>query len=100
MRALVPRERVDALRGFGAAADFFAAGLRAADERLLPLLDDLARAAAGFFVAPRFAVERFAVDPLADDLRAPPWLRVEPDEEPPELVLALPSIDHLPVMTR
>jgi len=96
----VVREREDVLRDFAAP---LAAGLRAGDERLAPPLDDFARVEADFF-----AVLRLAVEPFADDLLAlPDFLAVLPrldrDEEaelPPELVLALPSIDHLPVMTR
>jgi hypothetical protein len=106
-RALLPRDREpplrdreDVLRGFAAPADFFAAGLRAVDERLLPPPDDLARDALDFF-----AVLRLAVDRLADDLRAPLDFfaappRLEPEDDEPELALALPSIDHWPVMTR
>jgi hypothetical protein len=101
--ALVPREREDVLRDFAAPVDFLPAGLRAADERLVPPLDDFARVEVGFFAVLRLVVERFA-----DDLRVPPDFlaalpRLDADEEPElpaELVLALPSIDHLPVMTR
>jgi hypothetical protein len=85
------------LRGFALlverfAAERFAAGFVAVDDRLLSA-DVFARLVLVFFAVLRFAVER-----LVDDLRAPP-LRDEPDEEP-ELALALPSIVHLPVITR
>lgn len=107
MREDVLRERADVLRDFAAPLDFFAAGLRAAEERLVPPLDDLARVEVDLAVL-RLAVERFAVDRFAEGLRAPPdlfaaLLRLEPDDDPelpPELELAVPSIDHLPVMTR
>jgi hypothetical protein len=91
------------LRGFAAVVERFAAGLRSVDERLLPD-EDFARVAVAFFVVLRlavdfFAVDFFAVERLAEDLRAPP-LRAEDDA--PEVVLALevPSIVHLPVITR
>ena len=97
------REREDVLRDFAAPVDFFAAGLRAAEARLVPALDDFARVDVAFFAVLRLAVERFAVD-----LRAPPaffaaLLRLDPDDDaelPAELVLAFPSIDHLPDITR
>jgi hypothetical protein len=94
-RELLPRLLV--LRGFALVverfvAERFAAGLLAVDDRLL-LADLFARLVLAFFAVLRFAVER-----LAEDLRAP-LLREEPDEEP-ELALALPSIVHLPVITR
>ena len=91
------------LRDFAAPLDFFAAGLRAAEARLVPPLDDLARVDVAFFAVVRLAVERFAVDFRAlPDLFAA-LLLLDPDDDaelPPELVLALPSIDHLPVITR
>ena len=111
------REREAALRDLVPPDEDFAGelarpvGLRAPLARLEPDVDDLAREADDF-APPLFAredVERdpedFArepderEDPL--DLRAPPLLRDEPDEEP-ELVpaLALPSIVHLPDITR
>jgi len=80
-------------------AGFFAAPLVAA----LAGVEALARVAVDLRAPPlfaavrfavlRFAVERFAVERLAAGLRA---------AEPPELVvaLALPSIDHLPDITR
>ena len=86
--------------------DFFAV-LRALDDRLAPVLDDLALV--DVFRAPdvlRFAVERLAVE-RPDEARAlllrPPPLREDPVAEPevePELALAPPSIVHLPDMTR
>jgi len=89
-------------RDFVAAVERFAAGLRAADERLAPEDEDFARVEVDFLAVlrlavPRFAVERFAVERFAVDLRVP-LLRV--DE--PELVpaLALPSTLHLPDITR
>jgi hypothetical protein len=105
-RELVRRERDDVLRDFAGPAGFLAAGLRAADERLLAL-EDFAREVLAFFAVPlfaaeRLAVDRFAVERLAVDFREP-LLRVELDDDfavPPELALALPSIVHLPVMTR
>jgi len=72
---------------------FLAAGLRAVDDRVLLAVGALARELVDFFAVLRFAVERLAVD-----LRAPPAL-ADADAEP-LLVLALPSIVHLPVMTR
>jgi len=106
-RALLPRDREGVLRedferlavGFLGAADLFAALLRDA-----PAVDDFARVDAAFlallrFGAERLAAGRFAVDRFADDLRAP-LLRLDPDEDEEVLVLALPSIDHLPDMTR
>jgi hypothetical protein len=113
VRAVV-RRRVALLRGdFEAAVlrgDFeavvarfavlrFAAGLRAVDARLDPdavfARDDVA------FLAPaeRDAVGLRAVDFRALDLRPP--LRADRDDEPElELLLASPSIDHLPDITR
>ena len=98
----VLRLRVPLLRDFPAPVERLAAGLRAVDERVAAALEDFARDA-GFFgvlrlAVERFAVERFAVDRLAAGLRAE--LRDVDDE--PELVpvLALPSIDHLPDITR
>jgi hypothetical protein len=92
----VLRERVAPLRAFVVPVAFFAAGLRAVVERLAPLLDDFVREALVFFAVLRLAVLRLAVERLADDLGAP----LGRDE--PELVLALvlPSIVHLPDMTR
>lgn len=85
------------LRGFALlvdrlAVERFAAGLLALDDRLL-LADVFARLVLAFFAVPCFAVERFADDFFA------PLLRDDPDDEP-ELVLALPSTDHFPVITR
>lgn len=106
MRALLLRDRDGELRDFRAPLDFFAAGflavgLRAADERLAPD-EDFDREVLAFFAVLLFAVERLAVERLAADFRAP-LLRLEADDDfvaPPELALALPSIVHLPVMTR
>ena len=85
--------------GFFGAAGFFAVLLRDA-----PAVDDFARVGVDFlavlrFGAARFAAGRFAVDRFAGELRAP-LLLLELAAEEPLLVLALPSIDHLPVMTR
>lgn len=85
------------LRGFAElvarlTAGRFAAGLVADDDRLL-LVAVLARLVLDFFAALRLPVERFA-----DGLRAEP-ARDEPDDEP-ELVVALPSTVHLPLITR
>ena len=73
-------------------AGFFAAALVAAFGRA----EALARVDVDFFVVARLAVlrlavERFAAGRLAAGLR---------DAELPELALALPSIDHLPDITR
>ena len=75
-----------------------AAGL-AAEERVVAAVEDFARDAVDFFAVERFAVPRFAVERLAVDLRAPP-VRADPEEVEPLLVLALVSIDHLPLITR
>lgn len=91
--------RVDRRAGFAAAVERLATGVRAVDDRLLPPVDVLARVPVDFFAVLRFAVERFAAERLAAGLRAPPLARADPVEEP-LLVLALVSIDHLPVMTR
>jgi hypothetical protein len=105
----VPRER-DVERRAVERRGFFAAPLERGDDDLLALApDDFARLAAGFFAAVLLrAVLLRAVDfrallfravlLRAVDLRAP-LLRDE-EEEPPELALASPSIDHLPVITR
>ena len=107
-RELLPRDREDLARGFARdAVDFLAVDLRALLLRAGPADEDFARVVLAFFAVARFAVlhlavERLAVERLAVDLRAP-LLRVEPDDDPelePELALALPSIDHLPVITR
>ena len=95
VRERVLRERDDALRGF---AVRFAAGLRAVDERPVPV-DDFARDAGDFFAVLRFAVDRFAADRFAGDLRAP-VRRGDDDEPEPDPALALPSTVHLPDMTR
>ena len=100
------RERAPLLRDFADPVAFFAAGLRAVEERLVPPLDDLARVEVDFLAGLRLAVERFAAERFAVVLRAPPDRfaapRLDPEELelPPEVALALPSIDHLPVMTR
>lgn len=74
----------------------FAAGLRAVDARFDPALDDFARVDA-LRVPLAFRVLLRAVVLRPVDLLA--LLRVEPEDEP-ELALALPSIDHLPDITR
>ena len=74
-------------------AGFFAAALVAVFGRA----EVFARDAAGFFGVLRLAAERLVVDRfLADDLRAPV---VRAEAEFVE-VLALPSTDHLPDITR
>ena len=97
--------------GFAAPVERFAAGLRAAEERLAAAPEDFERVEVDLVAALRFGalrlavdrveVERLAVERLAVDFRAPP-LRAEVDREvdPPELAVALPSIVHLPDMTR
>ena len=85
--------------GFEAVAERLAAGLRAVDARAAVPADDLARLGAAFLAVLRLAVERLAVDRLAAVLRPPP-LRADPEEVEPLLVLALDSMDHLPVITR
>jgi len=72
-----------------------AAGLRAVDERVLVAVDVLAREAVEFF-----AVLRLAVDRLTAGLRAPLLRADDEAEAEPLLVVALPSIVHLPVITR
>jgi hypothetical protein len=96
----VLRER-EPPRVFEAPDDRFAAGFRAAVERLAPPVEDLARDAVDFFAVLRFAVLRFAVERFAEDLRAP-VLRAEEAEDEPELArpLALVSAVHFPDMTR
>jgi hypothetical protein len=107
------RERVPLLRDFVPPADFFEPDdLRAPLLREAPELDDFALLARDL---PPLLFERDAVDREPDDfarepddfvrepldLPAAPLLRLEPDEEEePELALALPSIDHLPDITR
>jgi hypothetical protein len=74
------------------AVERLAGDLRAVDERLAPALADLERVAVDFFAVDfRAPVELFAVD-----------LRAGFDAAPLELVdvLADPSIDHLPDITR
>jgi hypothetical protein len=92
------RERELVLRGFARlAAGFFATDFLAVVVREAPPVDDLARVLLAFF-----AVLRLALEPLAADFRAP-LLRLGAEDGfdvPPELALALPSIVHLPVMTR
>jgi hypothetical protein len=90
------------------AVDAFAGDLRAPDDRVPVAADfaavDVDRLAAGF----RAAVDRFAVEREAVDLRAPlerpepPLLLPRDDEvaEPPLLLLAEPSNDHFPLITR
>jgi len=86
------------LRGFARlAVGFFAVDFLAAVVLEALPADDLARVVLAFFVVLRFAVER-----LAADFRAP-LLRLDAEDgfdAPPELALALPSIVHLPVITR
>jgi hypothetical protein len=84
------------LRGDLEAVERLAAGFRAVDARLDPELD-FARDAVDLPAVALRALDFRAVDFRAVDFRAP--LRVEPDDEL-ELVLASPSIDHLPDMTR
>jgi hypothetical protein len=94
---------------FARPVDRFAAGLRAAVLRELPALDDFAREDEAFFAVLRFAVDALAVEreELARepdallrpvDFFAPPLLRDEELEPAP--APALPSIDHLPDITR
>ena len=93
-------------RGFFAApVERFAAGLRAAVDRLAPVPDDLARVDVDFFAALRFAVERFAVDRLAverfaEDLRVPERFAPALRDDAAELPLVPSSIAHLPDITR
>jgi hypothetical protein len=94
-----PALRVVLRAGFDAAVERLAAGLRAVDARAVRLVDDFARAEAGFFAVLRFAVERFADERVVVDLRAP-VPRPDADADEPLLALVLPSIDHLPVITR
>jgi hypothetical protein len=95
-RELVLRFAV--LRGFAAlverlAVERFAAGLRAADERVAPPLADFARVV--FFAVERLAVDLRAVERLAVLLRAGLDALLPPDD-----VDVMLSIDHLPDMTR
>ena len=73
-------------------AGFFAAALVAVFGRA----EALARVDVAFFAVARLAVLRFAVERFAPG-RLAAGLR---DVELPELALALPSIDHLPDITR
>ena len=86
--AVLPRELDDALR--------------APLERVAPDVEDLAREGVDFFGVLRFAVERLAVERLAVERFGFEALLREDDEDEDELVpaLALPSIDHLPDITR
>jgi hypothetical protein len=82
--------------------DRFAAGLRAALLRAAPAPDDFAREEDAFFAVRLFVVDAFAVERLAPDALPPldflaPLLR---EDEDAVLVLALPSIVHLPDITR
>jgi hypothetical protein len=98
----VPRDFALVLRGdFAALPPLFAA-----DERAEPVPVDFARVEV--FRAPvlddfaRPAVFRVPLAPLVEDLRAPAP-RVEPADDDaldPDELLALPSIDHLPLITR
>jgi hypothetical protein len=84
-------ERVGLLRADFAAPRAPEPLLLAVDARLDPELADLARAEVDF-LAPELA---------RDELLRPPLLRAERDDElEPELVLASPSIVHLPDITR
>ena len=112
--------RFAVLRGFAAAApddfeppvarfavaDRDADDLRAADARLAPVPVDFARLPddgdRDAVPLERFAVERFAVD-LRAPVERPELLRDEDELAPPPLLvplLAEPSIDHLPDITR
>lgn len=93
------------LRGdFAAVVARLAAGLRAADVRLDPELDDFARLVFVFGFEPvalaRALVDRLPVERFADDLRAPPEELRDEAVEPPLPVLAEPSTLHLPDITR
>ena len=81
------------------AVERFAAGLRAADARLAPP-DDFARDAVDFLAVDLPAVDFRAVVFRPAGLRAPLLRDADDDELEPLLALALPSIDHLPLMTR
>ena len=116
--------RLAAVRGFAAvvpedfdapdarfAVERAAGDLRAVDARLapapvdfalLPDADDRDAAPVERFAVDRFAVERFAVD-LRAPLERPELLRDADELAPPPLLeplLADPSIDHLPDITR
>jgi NADH:ubiquinone oxidoreductase subunit K len=103
LRAVVLRLRAGALRAvfaapverFAAVARFaverLAAGLRAAEVRAAPAVDDFAR-------VERLAVERFAVARLAVDLRAPLALPPPVDDVARADVPSSPP--HLPDITR
>jgi hypothetical protein len=109
---LPPRRLELGLRaGLAAAVERPAAGFRAVEARLAPPVELLARDELAFFAGPRLAVERLAVERLEAVLRPPledfaPPLREDDeelprdDEAPPLLALALPSIVHLPDITR
>ena len=93
-RELVPRVRVEALRGRAARAGFAALPV----ERLAPALADFARLDDALLVAvARFAVDFLAAGLRALDLRAPLLADVEPELPP---LLAAPSKLHLPDITR
>jgi hypothetical protein len=100
----VLRDRVPPLRlGFPAPEAFEAdatGALRAALVRLDPELEDLARVEGDFRAVPLDAL-RLPVEllPLLD-LRAPPLREEEDLELEPVLALAVPSIVHLPDITR
>ena len=107
------RDREVLLRfGLAAPVDADLAGepdddLRAVLERLEPAPEDLARLEpdllAPSLLLDREPLDREPVERLLLDLRAPPLLRDdEPDDEEPDVVpaLALPSIVHLPDITR
>ena len=89
---------------FARPVERFVAGLRTALLRAAPVLDDFARDDDAFFAVRLFAVDALAVERLAPEaLLAPldflaPLLRDEELDAAP--VLALPSIVHLPDITR
>ncbi|HVM21744.1 MAG TPA: hypothetical protein VM308_00385 [Sphingomicrobium sp.] len=87
------------------AVERLAAGLRAVAERLAAAPDVFARPVPDLLAVVLLAVERFAVERLAGErfaevLRAPLLRAPEADEPPLEPALALPSIVHLPDITR
>ena len=96
---------------FAAPLARFAVEVLRAPVEVDPAPEDFARVDEDFLAAPLERdellaappLDRFAVEVEAEDLRAPldrPALLRGADEDEPELVLALPSIDHLPDMTR
>jgi hypothetical protein len=92
-------ERVGPLRADFAAPRAPEPLLLELDARLDPELADLARAEVDFLA--RAEVDFLAPELARDELLRPPLLRAERDDElEPELVLASPSIVHLPDITR